>query len=115
MVLGTRPSRKSVAKVIAKISELTGRHQVLLDEAEVVRRINRCCKAGRNYFSRGPVSSAYRNIDLHTRQLFRKWLVDKHKKAGRGINRYPDSYLFDELGLIRLTSLRTSYLRGRTA
>jgi RNA-directed DNA polymerase len=115
MVLGTRPSRKSVAKVKAKISELTGRHQVLLDEAEVVRRINKVLQGWGNYFSRGPVSSAYRNIDLHTRQLFRKWLVDKHKKAGRGINRYPDSYLFDELGLIRLTSLRTSYLRGRTA
>ena len=66
MVLGTRPSRKSVAKVKAKISELTGRHQVLLDEAEVVRRINKVLQGWGNYFSRGPVSSAYRNIDLHT-------------------------------------------------
>ncbi|HLA85361.1 MAG TPA: group II intron reverse transcriptase/maturase [Thermoguttaceae bacterium] len=115
MVLGTRPSRKSVAKVKAKISELTGRHQVLLDEAEVVKRINTVLQGWGNYFSRGPVSSAYRDIDLHTRQLFRKWLVNKHQKAGRGISRYPDSYLFDELGLIRLTNLRTSYLRGRTA
>jgi RNA-directed DNA polymerase len=115
MVLGTRPSLKSVKKVKAKISELTGRDHTLLDEAEIVGRINRVLQGWGNYFSRGPVSSAYRTIDLHTRQLFRKWLVAKHKKTGRGINQYPDAYLFDELGLLRLTSLRTRHLRGRTA
>ena len=118
MVLGTRPSRKSVKKVKAKISKLTDRDQTLLDETEVVGRINPGApglQGWGNYFSRGPVSSAYRNIDLHTRQLFRKWLVAKHKKTGRGINQYPDAFLFDELGLLRLTSLRTRHLRGRIA
>lgn len=115
MVLGTRPSLKSVQKVKAKISELTGRNQTLLEETEVVKRINRVLQGWGNYFSRGPVSSAYRSIDLHTRQLFRKWLVAKHKKTGRGINQYPDAYLFEELGLLRLTSLRTRHLRGRIA
>jgi len=115
MVLGTRPSLKSVQKVKAKISELTGRNQTLLEETEVVKRINRVLQGWGNYFSRGPVSSAYRSIDLHTRQLFRKWLVAKHKKTGRGINQYPDAYLFEELGLLQLTSLRKEHLRGRNA
>jgi len=115
MVLGTRPSLKSVQKVKAKISELTGRNQTLLEETEVVKRINRVLQGWGNYFCRGPVSSAYRSIDLHTRQLFRKWLVAKHKQTGRGINLYPDAYLFEELGLLRLTSLRTRQLRGRNA
>lgn len=115
MVLGTRPSLKSVKKVKAKISKLTDRDQTLLDETEVVGRLNRVLQGWANFFCRGPVSTAYRTIDLHTRQLFRKWLVAKHKKTGRGINQYPDAFLFDELGLLRLTSLRTRHLRGRIA
>lgn len=115
MVLGTRPSLKSVKKVKAKISKLTDRDQTLLDETEVVGRLNRVLQGWANFFCRGPVSTAYRSIDLHTRQLFRKWLVAKHKKTGRGINQYPDAYLFEELGLLRLTSLRTRHLRERIA
>lgn len=115
MVLGTRPSLKAVKKVKATISELTGRDRTLLDEQYLVGRINKVLQGWGNYFSLGPVSTAYRTIDLHTRQLFRKWLVAKHKKTGRGINQYPDAYLFDELGLLRLTSLRTRHLRGRIA
>ena len=115
LVLGTRPSLKSVKKVKAKISELLSRNRTLLDEVDVVKRINRGLQGWANFFCRGPVSTAYRTIDLHTRQLFRKWLVAKHKKTGRGINQYPDAYLFEELGLLRLTSLRTRHLRGRIA
>jgi len=115
MVLSTRPSLKSVKKVKAKISDLTDRDRILLDEAEVVKRLNRVLQGWGNYFSRGPVSNAYRNIDLHTAQLFRKWLVAKHKKKGRGIDQYPNDYLFGELGLHRLTRLRTQHLRGRIA
>ena len=115
MVLGTRPSLKAVKKAKAKISELLSRNRTLLDEAAVVTRLNRGLQGWANFFCRGPVSTAYRNIDLHTRQLFRKWLVAKHKKTGRGINQYPDAYLFEELGLLRLTSLRTRQLRGRIA
>jgi RNA-directed DNA polymerase len=115
MVLGTRPSKKSVAKVKAKITELTGRNQTLLDEVEVVGRINKVLQGWGNYFSRGPVSTAYRSIDLHVRQLFRRWLGAKRKTKGRGIGLYPDAYLFEELGLLRLTSLRTRHLRERNA
>lgn len=114
MVLGTRPSLKSVKQVKAKISELLDRKHASRDAAEVVRRLNRGLQGWANYFCRGPVSIAYRNIDLHTRQSIRKWLAAKHKKKGRGVKQYPDAYLFDELGLLRLTSLRSSQLRGRT-
>ena len=68
-----------------------------------------------NYFCRGPVSEAYRTIDFHVRQRIRRWLVAKHKQAGRGINRYPDPFLDEERGLIRLATWRTNYLRGRKA
>ncbi len=113
MVLSTRPSKKAVKRLQAKISETTHRSQLLLDEATVVKRLNRMLTGWANYFGQGPVSAAYRNIDLHVRQQLRRWLVDKHKGKGRGIDRYPDSYLYRELGLVQLTAVRTRYLRGR--
>jgi RNA-directed DNA polymerase len=115
MVLSTRPSRKAVKRFKAKISEVTGRNQTLRAEEEVVQRLNRMLKGWANYFCLGPVSEAYRSIDLHLRQQFRKWLVAKHKGLGRGINRYPNEYLYQELGLIQLTTWRTNYLRERIA
>ena len=115
MVLSTRPSQKAVKRFKAKISETTGRNQTLRAEEEVVQRLNRMLKGWANYFCLGPVSEAYRSIDLHLRQQFRKWLVAKHKGMGRGINQYPNEYLYQELGLIQLTTWRTNYLRGRTA
>jgi Group II intron, maturase-specific domain len=115
MVLSTRPSKKAVKRLQAKISEATGRNQTLLDEETVVKRLNRMLTGWANYFRRGPVSAAYRNIDLHVRRQIRKWLVAKHKERGRGIERYPDTYLFRELGLVQLTAVRTRHLRGRNA
>lgn len=113
MRLGTRPSAKAVKEVKAEITRLTDHNQTQLSEAVQVRRINRVLQGWGNYFSRGPVSNAYRSIDLHVRQLFRRWLVNKHKGVGRGIAKYPDTYLFEELGLLQLHRLRTQHLRGR--
>jgi group II intron reverse transcriptase/maturase len=115
MVLSTRPSPKAVKRLQAKISDATRRNQTLLDEEAVVKRINRMLNGWANYFCRGPVSDAYRNIDLHVRRQIRKWLMTKHKKRGRGIKQYPDSYLFEKLGLARLTNVRSEHLRGRIA
>jgi len=112
-VLSTRPSKKAVKRLQATISEMTSRRQLLLDESLLVRRLNRVLTGWANYFRRGPVSEAYRNIDLHVLQRIRRWLVSKHKGRGRGINQYPNPYLYRELGLIQLTTLRTQYLRGR--
>jgi group II intron reverse transcriptase/maturase len=115
MVLATRPSKKAVKRLQAKISEETGRSRSLLDEQTVVKRLNRMLTGLAKYFCRGPVSTAYRNIDLHVRRQIRKWLVTKHKERGCGIDRYPNTYLFQELGLVQLTALRTRHLRGRNA
>jgi group II intron reverse transcriptase/maturase len=115
LVLCTRPSKKAVKRLRTKISEVTGHNQTLLDEVTVVGRLNSLLLGWANYFCRGPVSQAYRNIDLHVRQQVRRWLSAKHQTPGQGINRYPDRYLFRELGLIQLTAVRTQHLRGRTA
>ncbi len=73
------------------------------------RRLNRLLVGWANYFSLGPVSKAYRAVDSHTRFRLRQWLLRKHKKRGRGTSWFPDLYLYDKLGLVRLSTRTSSF------
>jgi len=101
--IGTRPSRKSVKRMVASISEVTDRCMLQLDAEEIVGRLNRQLLGWANYFCLGPVSPTYRLIDTHVRQRLRRWLCKKHKVAGTGGWRYPDQYLHETLGLVHLS------------
>lgn len=104
--IGTRPSRKSVRRVCREISVLTERRTLLADAEDRVARLNRLMVGWANYFQLGPVSKAYAAVDAHARFRLREWLRNKRKQPGRGTAQYPDEYLYDELGLTRL-SVRT--------
>jgi len=101
--LGTRPSKKSVKKMVSSISEVTDRRMLLLNAEDVVGRLNRKLTGWANYFCLGPVSPTYRLLDAHASQRRRRWLCKKHKVAGTGGKRYPDRYLREELGLVHLS------------
>jgi RNA-directed DNA polymerase len=103
--LGTRPSKKKIRQLCESINEQTSRRTLLLDAGEVVGRLNRKLRGWANYFHLGPVSSAYRAVDRHVTRRLRRWLCKKHKKPGRGTSCYPDEYLYQDLGLVRLRSL----------
>jgi group II intron reverse transcriptase/maturase len=112
--LGTVPSQKRVKRVCATISELTGRNQLLLDQAVVVARLNRVLIGWANYFCLGPVSKAYRAVDQHARKRLRQWLCAKHKVSGTGTGRFPEHFLHQVLGLVCLTE-RTGSLPWATS
>ncbi len=101
--MGTRPSTKSVGRVMQRISDLTARRYTLVEAEMVVGRLNRLLLGWGNYFCLGPVSKAYRAVDAHTRHRLRQWLRHKHKRRGRSVLRYPDEHLYDTLGLVRLS------------
>jgi hypothetical protein len=101
--IGTRPSKKKISRICRDISEATSRQRLLLDPAEMVRILNRKLIGWSNYFSLGPVTPAYRAVDHHTRYRLRQWLRHKHQGQTRpGVMHYPDEYLYDSLGLVRL-------------
>lgn len=100
--IGTRPSRKSIKRMVDSITEETDRRRTLLDADYVVGRLNRKLTGWANYFCLGPVSPAYRAINTHVTQRLRRWLCKKHKVAGRGQLRYPDDHLYKQLGLVNL-------------
>lgn len=101
--IGTRPSKKSVKRMVSSISAVTDRKMLLLQAEQVVGRLNEKLTGWANYFRLGPVSPAYRLLDAHACQRLRRWLCKKHKVAGPGRKRYPDQYLHDELGLVHLS------------
>ena len=100
--LGTRPSRKAVRRVICAISEATARRWVQTDVEDRVEYLNRLILGWANYFSLGPVSTAYKAVDEQARRRLRQWLRRKHKLQGRGTSRFSDEYLHQELGLVQL-------------
>jgi group II intron reverse transcriptase/maturase len=107
--IGTWPSAKKIAGLRDEIREITDRRWLGMEAEDRVERLNRLLLGWSNYFCLGPVSPAYRAIDRHCRQRLRRWLCAKHKVKSRGTSRFPDQYLHDELGLIRLSARPKSF------
>ncbi len=101
--LGTKPSRKKIAGVTQRISQLTARPRLVEEVTEVVGELNALLRGWGQYFCLGSVSKAYRAVDAHARHRLRQWLCRKHKVRGAGTGKYPDEYLYQTLGLLRLT------------
>ncbi|MEF8770199.1 group II intron reverse transcriptase/maturase [Candidatus Accumulibacter contiguus] len=100
--IGTRPSPKSVKRMVESITQETDRRRTILDAEFVVGRLNRKLIGWANYFCLGSVSPAYRAINTHVTQRLRRWLCKKHKVSGTGWARYPNQYLYEKLGLVNL-------------
>jgi len=107
--IGTRPSKKRVQRICATVSEMTSRRRLLQDVSEQVGALNRVLRGWANYFCLGPVSKAYRAVDAHVRQRLRRWLCSKHKIDSSGWSRYPDTYLDETLGLVKLSVLTRDF------
>jgi group II intron reverse transcriptase/maturase len=100
--LGSRPSQKAIQKLCREISQATHRRWVLREPEELVAQLNRKLVGWANYFRLGPVSKAYRSVDAHTRHRLRQWLQAKHKTRTGRYTRFPDAYLYETLGLVKL-------------
>lgn len=100
--LGTTPARKRVQRICGEICKMTGRSTTSLDPAMIVAQLNRMMSGWANYFCLGPVSTAYRAVDSYAKTRLRLWLRTKHKLSGRANGRFPDTYLYGALGLVRL-------------
>jgi hypothetical protein len=101
--IGTRPSRKRVQRICQAISESTSSRRLLLEPSRVVTELNRQLTGWSRYFCLGQVSPAYAAVDAHARKRLRQWLRRKYTARHRpGVMRFPDEYLYDSLGLIRL-------------
>lgn len=104
---GTKPSVKSVKRLIREIHDSTTSQWNATSVQSRVDRLNPIIRGWANYFSQGPVVNVYKFIDEYTARRLRIWLRRKAGKGGTGYRQYPDQYLYETLGLIRLRELRT--------
>jgi len=107
--IGTKPSAKKIDRLKRVISDQTGRKWLGTDVGDRVARLNRILLGWSNYFCLGPVGAAYRAVDRHARHRLRQWLRGKYGLRSRGTTRFPDQYLHDVLGLVRLCDRPKSF------
>jgi hypothetical protein len=91
--------------VVRQIHALTANAMCWQETTALVCKLNRMLRGWANYFQVGTVSRAYRALDSYTTMRLRRWLRRKHKVRRCGYKGYPDSYLYETLGLVRLTRL----------
>ena len=100
--LGTTPSKKRVKRLCREISMMVRATSKGKETGELVEALNAKLRGWANYFSLGPVSSAYRVVDAHAANRLHQWLRRKYqsrKRRGHGLS-YEDIY--QKLGLLRL-------------
>jgi len=106
--LGVRPSAKKVSHLRDEIRELTDCRYLRAEVGDVVGRLNLKLRGWSNYFRLGTVSPAYGAVNRHGCHRLRRWLCAKHKVKG-GTKRYPDRFLHEVLGLVRLSGKGRSF------
>jgi RNA-directed DNA polymerase len=106
--IGTKPSKKRVLKFCESVSQKTRGQTCGRDTGELVGELNLMLKGWANYFRLGSVSKAYESVDSHVRDRLRQWLRRKHKIRARVEKQFTDTYLYQQLGVIRLTHFQTN-------
>lgn len=102
---GTRPSKKAVKRLMREVHDATTSRWNALDVDSRVQQLNPLLRGWAGYFNQGPVAKVYRHIDNYVARRLRIWLMRKRGKRGTGYRQYPDQYLYEELGLMRLVPL----------
>ena len=101
--LGYRPSKKSIRRMVEKIHAMTVLNMGWQETAVLVGQLNRVLRGWANYFQVGTTQQAYRAIDNYTTMRLRRWLRNKYKVRKRAVGAYPSSYLYQNLGLARIS------------
>ena len=100
--LGLRPAWKKIRKLCRELSEVTDRRTCQRAATEEVRKLNQKLNGWANYFCLGPVVQVYGIVQKHVRRRLRRWLCYEHKVRTRVFSRFPNEFLHDTLGLVRL-------------
>lgn len=106
--IGTRVSKKAVCKLRRRIHEETSSRWNWQTPEERVEVLNPILRGWCGYFNQGPVVRVYWSVRRYTEDRFRGWLMRRIQRRGRGHHRFPDRYLYEELGLYPFSDPRTA-------
>ena len=98
------PSDKSLMKIKAKLTALTGRELTPIALDKIVGNVNRSLRGWVNYFHYRNSSQTLEKVKTHAEQRMRKHLMKRHKVKDRGIGegRFPSVKLYGRYGLYKV-------------
>jgi len=98
------PAEKSLKKIKARLTELTGRELTPIALERNVGNVNRSLTGWVNYFHYRNSNQALEKVKAHTEQRMRKHLMKRHKVKDRGIGegRFPSADLYRRYGLYKV-------------
>jgi RNA-directed DNA polymerase len=98
------PSDKSLKKIKAKLTALTGRELTPIALEKIVGNVNRSLKGWVNYFHYRNSHQAMDKVKNHAEQRLRTHLMKRHKVKDRGIGegRFPSVKPYRRYGLYKV-------------
>ena len=101
------PADKSLMKIKAKLTAMTGRELTAIPLSEIVENVNRSLKGWVNYFHYQNSSRVMEKLKTHAEQRLRTHLMNRHKVRDRGIGegRFPSVDLYRRYGLYKVSTV----------
>ena len=100
-----RPADKSVKKIKARLTELTGRNLTPIPLEDIVGNVNRSLRGWANYFHFRNSSHMISKVRQHAEDRLRTHLMKRHKVKDRkaALCRFPRRDLYERYGLYRVS------------
>lgn len=102
-----RPADKSLQKIKARLTALTGRELTAIPLEDLVDRVNRNLHGWVNYFHYRNSSLAMSKVRNHAEDRLRTHLMRRHKvkDRGSGLRRFPRTHLYQRYGLYKVPAV----------
>lgn len=102
-----RPADKSLKKIKARLTELTGRELTAIPLGDIVGSVNRSLRGWANYFHYRNSSLAMSKVRNHAEDRLRTHLMKRHKvkDRGTGLCRFPSAELYGRYGLYKVPAV----------
>ena len=102
-----RPADKSLKKIKARLTELTGRNLTAIPLGDIVGNVNRSLRGWANYFHYRNSSLAMSKVRNHAEDRLRTHLMKRHKVKDRGtaLRRFPSADLYGRYGLYKVPAV----------
>lgn len=100
-----RPADKSLKKIKARLTELTGRNLTPIPLGDIVGNVNRSLRGWANYFHFRNSSQVISKVRQHAEDRLRTHLMKRHKVKDRkaALCRFPRRDLYERYGLYRVS------------
>ena len=96
------PSKKAATHIRKEIKDVTSRKNLALPREVVITKLNETVRGWVGYFYYGNCSKALAQLKNYLEERVRGYLRHKHRLRGRGYTHYPNTYLYENLGLYRI-------------